>query len=549
MTAKWMLIAITLVLALGGRVLAVGVEPAAASSSQISIIQDDNQLLLDPAATLAKFRRLGVQVVKVTIRWDAIAPGKNARRRPRGFHPVSPAAYPPRNWASYDEIDRAAHADGLRLYFALSGGAPRWAQGPGQPPRPRSHPGWAPSPGEFEAFVRAVGRRYDGSYTPAGASTPLPRVSFWSVWNEPNLGYMLSPQGVPGHLSVENSGHLYRRLLDAAWAGLSRTGHGNDTVLIGELAPRGGSRWGEFQTMKPLVFLRALYCVDSSYHALRGQAAAIRDCPTTAAASRRFRARHPALFRASGFADHMWMRWYPPNREERFDPDYSSLAEIGQLLHALDRVQHAYGSTARLPVYNTEFGYITSPPNTSTIYRTGSRPTSYPSPATAAEYLNWAEYISWQRRRVSSFDQYLLRDPPPFSSPYVAWSSGLRDWETGAQKETYAAWMLPLYLPVRSTATRSRRVEVWGCIRPGTYALLDTGMPQTAAIQFAPGDSESFVTLRHVTITSSSNCYFDVQLTLPGSGSLRLMYTYPTLDPLLGSSATIYSRDVTVARG
>ena len=374
MQVKRILLAIGVAISCGALSLSAGAPPASASSNQVSILQDDNQLQSNPGGTLANLRLLGDQVVKVSVSWEAIAPDPNSRRQPRGFHPANPAAYPPANWAIYDEIDRDAHADGIQVYLDLEGGGPRWAEGPGQPPLPSSHPGWEPSPSAFEAFTRAVGARYDGTYTPAGASTPLPRVSFWSVWNEPNLGAFLSPQGVPGDLSVENSGHVYRNLLGAAWAGLQQTGHGEDTFLIGELAPRGGNYWGEFQAMTPLVFLRALYCVDSRYRELRGAAAAIRGCPTTAAGSKHFRAQNPALFHASGVADHMWMRWYPPNRDEQRDPNYSSFADVGQLVRALDRVQRIYGSTTRLPVYDTEFGYITDPPNAATIHEIGLAP-------------------------------------------------------------------------------------------------------------------------------------------------------------------------------
>jgi hypothetical protein len=543
MGLKRMLVAINVVLACGA-LLAAGAPPAAASPNQISILEDDVQLFANPTRTLAALRSLGAQVVRVSVQWDAIAPRPNSVRRPRSFDAENPAAYPRGAWATYDKIDTLAQADGLRVYFQLGNGAPRWAQGSGQPPHPSSHPGWEPSPGEFEAFVHAVGARYSGMYRPAGSSTPLPRVSFWSVWNEPNYGYELSPQGVPGHLTIENSPRVYRGLLDAAWSGLRQTGHGTDTILFGDFGPRGGV-WGEFQSMKPLVFLRALYCVDSRYRQLRGSAAAIRGCPTTAAGSRRFRAQHPALFQASGLADHMWMRWYPPNHEAQPDPDNASLAEIGNLVSALDRVQEVYGSRARLPVYDTEFGYITDPPNKSTIHLPGLAPAKYPSPATAAYYLNWAEYISWKNPRIVSFDQYLLRDPPSFSKPYVSWSSGLLDWERGEPKATYAAWVLPLYLPVTSTSL-GRSLETWGCIRPAPYAFMDTGRPQVAEIQFAPGNSKSFTTVQVIAVNATGDCYFDLPITFPSSGSVRLAYTYPSLDPLLPAGYTIYSRDVQI---
>ena len=52
--------------------------------------------------------------------------------------------------------------------------------------------------------------------------------------------------------------------------------------------------------MKPLIFLRSLYCVDSNYRELRGSAGVAQGCPTTAAGSRSFRKQNPALFSASG---------------------------------------------------------------------------------------------------------------------------------------------------------------------------------------------------------------------------------------------------------
>ncbi len=537
-----------LVVALGALVPATAPPPAAASPvKQISIVQDDHTLITDPAGTLATLRILGDQVVKVTVHWQSIAPNSNSARRPRGFRAVNPAAYPRRNWAMYDQIVRDAHADGIQVYFNLGGGAPAWAEGPRQPGRQNSHPGWEPSPGEFEAFVHAFGARYSGTYRPPGASSPLPRVSFWSVWNEPNFGYSLSPQGVPGNFSVENSPRLYRSLINAAWSGLQQTGHGRDTFLFGELGPIGGtsgSTWGEFQAMAPLVFLRALYCVDSRYRQLRGYAAAIRGCPTTAAGSRRFRGQNPVLFRASGVADHLWMRWYPPNQVWA-SPGSSVLSDVGQLVSALDRLQRAYGSGTRLLVYDTEFGYVTDPPNNSPLRQSGAPPTHYPSPTTAAYWLNWAEYMSWKNSRIGSFDNYLLRDPPPFSRSYEAWASGLLGWQLGVPKATYSAWRLPLYLPVTS-ARVGQSLEVWGCIRPATYALHDTGLAQTADIQFAPAGSPSFTTVQQVTVSSTSNCYFDVRLSFTSSGTVRLAYTYPSSDRLLPAGYTAYSRPVAI---
>jgi hypothetical protein len=340
-------------------------------------------------------------------------------------------------------------------------------------------------------------------------------------------------------LRIENSGNLYRGLLNAAWTALHQTGHGRDTILIGDLGPRGNSYFGVFASMKPLVFLRALYCVDSHYRQLRGYAAAIRGCPTTAAGSRRFRAQNPALFNASGIADHMWARWYPPNVDPQHDPDYTGLPDVPHFERMLDKLQRVYGSRKRFAIYNTEFGYITNPPNDSDPFI---------SPETAASWLNWAEYIEWRDPRQESFSQYILADSPPTQKPYVGWSSGLLTY-TGKQKVTYSAWRMPLYLPSTSTS-QGNSLEVWGCVRPAPYAIADTGQPQTVEVEFEPAGSQTFSTIASVTLSRRDSCYFDARMAFPGSGSIRLMWQYPAGDALLGSpdpTATpepLYSRVV-----
>jgi hypothetical protein len=504
-----------------------GAGPALAAPSMVSIFQDDPAVDSSPQAALLQMRLAGATTVKVVLRWTAIAPVPNRRTKPRGFNGANPAAYPARNWKLYDEIVRDATADGMSVDFQLGDGAPVWATAPSAPTN-KAYPNWDPSPGAFWAFVKAAGIRYSGRFRPKGQRSPLPRVTFWSVWNEPNLGFELAPQGIPGRLSVENSGRMYRGLLNAAWSALHQTGHGKDTILIGELGPRGTDHFGVFAAMKPLVFMRALYCVDSSFRPLRAFAAAERGCPTTAGASRRFRARNPALFNATGLGVHLWARWYPPNLDPQHDPDYSGLPDLPHFEQAVNRLLRVYGSRRQLPLYDTEFGYITNPPNHSA---------PFVSPAVASYYLNWAEYLSWRDPRLRSFSQYGLDDPTPLRRvPYTLWSSGLFTY-TGRPKATYDAWRLPLYLPVTSTR-RGRRLEVWGCARPASSATLDTQQPQVVQVQFAPGGSSSYATFATVTIDSGRGCYFDVRLAFPRSGTVRLAWQYPLQDSLLGSFAT-----------
>ena len=551
--------------------LALPAARALASSQQISIIEDDARVDANPPATLARARLLGANMVRVSVYWNAIAPAPKAKTMPRGFNAADPAAYPAINWGLWDSIVVAAHQNGMKVDFDLMGGAPRWAQGPGQPAGKNQNLNWEPSASAYGAFVHAVGERYTGTYVPPGATAPLPRVDFWTIWNEPDYGPSLAPQGIlsPGckppfasfergcaNLKVENSPRMYRNLLDAAWGSLLATGHepSTDTVAFGELAPRGYPYWGVFSGMDPLRFLRALYCVDSTYRPLQGSAARIRGCPDTRAGSRHFRAQNPALFQASGVTDHPYMRWYPPNHEFNPDPvthtsttDYTTLGVIGNLTRALDRLQRVYGSSKRFPVYNTEFGYITSPPKHDPDPTVKSTKVNWVSPTTAADYLNWAEYLSWRNPRLLTFDQYLLYDPmrPTPGNDWGEFASGLLTW-TGAQKATYYAFRLPLYLP-QTRARRGHALEVWGCVRPAQYGLLDTGSPQTAQIQFAPTGSGKYGTVETVTPRPGSGCYFDVHITFPSSGTVRLAYTYPPGDQLLGNGAVVLSRTVSVS--
>src|SRR5579884_1212539 len=194
--------------------LAETAPPASASGSQVSIMQDSARVLADPSGTLATFRALGVSMVRVVVIWAQIAPDWQARTPPDGFDASDPAAYPQENWAPYDEIVKQANADGIDVDFTLSGGAPRWAEGPGIPAAAVGNQYWArrPSARAFGQFVHAVGERYSGSYVPAGQTAPLPRVSFWAIWNEPNFGEDLGPQAIKGS-TVSVAPGMYRGLV------------------------------------------------------------------------------------------------------------------------------------------------------------------------------------------------------------------------------------------------------------------------------------------------------------------------------------------------
>jgi hypothetical protein len=498
------------------------VRPATARPPLISIFEVP-ELASDPAGILDQLRALGVDYVRVNVAWASVAPDPTGARPPAGFDATSPAAYPPSGWAPYDAIVSAAAAHGIGVILDPFPPAPQWATGRGEPAG--GLPGlWKPRADLFGQFVQALATRYSGHYRPAGGAAPLPRVSWWEVWNEPNYGSDLAPQAID-HSKVEYSPLAYRQMLDAAWAAFGRSGHGRDTILIGDLAPSGitGPGYpGNFSGMVPLRFLRALYCLDGGLHPLAGAAAAERGCPTTAAASRRFPSQHPALFRASGFAVHPYSQGVlAPNLPTPNEPDYTNLAVLAHLGQTLDRIQAIYGSSTRFPIYSTEYGYKTNPP-----YVAGA-PLDI-----AAGYLNWAEYLSWLDPRIRSFDQYLLTDPSP--AGHSRFDTGL-EFYGGKPKPSLAAFRLPIWIP-QTSGHRGTPLEVWGCVRPARFA--PGASADVAQIEFAATAAGPFHRITTATI-SSQDCSFDLRVRFPSSGFVRLTWSYP-------SGETIHSRVVAV---
>jgi hypothetical protein len=527
------------VLCLGASLLVPWTPRAAASTSQMAILQDGS-LNSNPGAELLDLRHLGVRIVRVFVRWSDFAPQPNSPRRPH-FNATDPASYSAATWGPYDEIVRDAAADNMGVLLAVTAAAPKWADGPGEPAQAAKSVlyAWYPSPVQFGQFYRAVATRYSGHYVPCGPCGALPAVRYWEIYNEPNFGQDLGPQA-SNNSSYLIAPRLYRAILAAGWSALMATGHSHDTILMGGLAARGSQappgRFdpqglpGQFGISRPLSFLRDLYCLTSRYRPYRGAAARLRGCPASKAASRRFRSQNPALFKLKGVAIHPYPlagdSGLPPNRTTNTDPDNVTFPMMGEMAHALDRMLRAYGSGARLGVWDTEFGYLTNPPNHSG---------AFPSPANQAYYLNWAEYLSWRNARVQSFMQYLLEDPNPVvgTPEYGGFASGL-EFYGGQPKPSYAAWILPLFLP-GTTQRLGHGLQVWGCVRPAYYAFLDTHRPQQATIQFQRAGTSAWTAVRTLTFTNS-NCYFDVTLAFPASGTVRLSYSYPPTDAKLSAT-------------
>jgi hypothetical protein len=476
--------------------------PARASSTMESMFQDDDQLIYTtPAKRKARIRelaRLGVDRIRVTIVWRAIAPDAESAERPRHFDATDPDAYSPGVWENYDNLVKRAYARGIGVNFNVTAPSPTWANQPS--PREDLVDVWEPRPLAFEHFVMALGRRYSGHW-PDGHGGELPRVDFWSIWNEPNISGWLAPTWDRNGSGpwFGRAASLYRSLLDAAFTGLRRTGHRKDAILFGETAPKGNDQKPEVKrTMSPLFFLRALYCVDDRLRRLRGRAARRLDCGNSRS---EFVDAHPALFRATGYAHHPYQLAHSPTARPS-NPDWVTIGTLSRLKHVLDTVQARYGSSRRFPIYLTEFGYQTVPDALGVSLRQQAR------------YINQSDFIAAHDPRVVSIAQFLLRDGgPPIEKTF---QTGLET-RRGDPKPAYAAYRLPIWVTGDGAAKR-----VWGMARAATHADPDYTTSATVRIEFRPRGASSFSTIGRVEVYPPGH-QFAYSVT-PGAGELRLAY-------------------------
>jgi hypothetical protein len=362
----------------------------------------DGAFTAGPAARdvrLDEARAAGATVVRIDGGWPAA-------RRPRRPADPADARYA---FGAVDDAVRAATGRGLRVLLSVTG-APRWAEGPR---RPRSAPprSWRPSPTAVGAYGEALARRYSGAFPdPARPGSPLPNVSAFQLWNEPNLGKYLTPQWRRGgRRLVPAAPAHYRRMLNAFSAGVRRA-QPRATVVTAGTAPFGDPPGG--QRMPPARFVRELL-------------------------------RRPVRFDV--LAHHPYSVAGPFRRA--LNRDDVSLPDLGKLvrpLHAAERAGRAL-PRARKRLWITEVSWDSRPPD----------PDGVPA-AVHARWLAEALYVLW-RQGAGTVLWFQVRDQPPRPSYPTTSQSGvlLRD---GRPKLARRAFAFPF---VARRPTGARRITVW----------------------------------------------------------------------------------------
>jgi hypothetical protein len=504
--------ALKVVALLAGVSLALAAPAAGAQRRLVTIMQDDATFLYGTddqvAAALARAKDLGVDRIRLTANWAVLAPEADEAVQPT-FDAADPSAYthngfahfdPVNYWMALDRAVRLADKDGLGVMIDLGFWAPRWAS---DDPRP-SRRTMGIDPEKFAEFVKAVVTRYSGRYvpgygtpqppprqgpeappssnqtalglpglplfsspqssTPSPSSpppdsvpppAPLPRVSVWTVWNEPNHPGFLQPQWQQDAAGFSpNSPYLYRELVDAAYP-VIKTVEPDSTVLVGATSSIGVENPSSVSDgMPPLTFIRALACVDRS----------LRPLTTGSCASY-------TPLEGDGWSHHPYELMHTPDWSDRRKPDNAEIGDLSRLTTLLDRLVAMRRIAPGLRrLWLTEFGYESNPPDPAKPF----------NPLQQAQLINWSEYLASRNPDVQSFPQFLLNDMGTVSATDASrgrrawgdWQSGLY-FRDGTPKPAATSFAMAMH--VHCVSDRRRRwFSVWGRIRPGSGVRIVT---------------------------------------------------------------------------
>jgi hypothetical protein len=525
--------------------LADGVSVAAvprlrSRGAMATIMQDDATFIYGAsddavAKAMQRAKQLGVDRIRLTAGWSVLAPEADDDPKP-SFDASDPDAYTKNGWKHYDPIghwqalDRAVRATvaaGMTPMIDVGFWAPKWATS-GDPQTARRT--YNVNAQEYGEFVKAVVKRYSGSYVPKygapppadqahssdsdllhsvfgsqqasfqraasgsestfpfnvlgnsggggspgssgsggsgssssgaasgtgaapkPASEPLPKVSTWTIWNEPNhMGFIQPQWRRQGSRLVPNGPYVYRALVDSGYSAIKGL-QPDSTVLVGATSSMGNEHPGkETDGEPPLVFLRALACVDAKLRPITsGPCANFKPLP------------------GDGYSHHPYSLLHTPDWSDKRHRDYAMIGDIGRLTSTLNRLAAMRRIDPKIRnVWLTEYGYESNPPD----------PIKPFTPAEQANNINWAEYLAWKNPQIKSFPQFLLQDMGKVSAAdaargkreYGDWQSGLY-FNDGTPKP--AATSFPLALHVDCTTglgrKRGKLLVIWGHVRPGS---------------------------------------------------------------------------------
>ena len=411
-------------------------------------VQDDALMLHRPPAevqeTARRMARLGVDRVRLTASWSALAPGPGKKRMPR-FDATNSEDVParavgtarPRREGRDQRGPRSA--DGRRILRTALGRREVGADELPRPPPLEARPG-AVRPvrrGRRPPLQRHPSRPNAAQPAPArGASLDdVERAEPWCV-PPTAMAAQRRPLGtaVAAHLPQAARTRVCRdQGCEPGEPGADRR-HGSP----GRPGTRPAQGHGA-AAVPPRARLRRPAWAPLERHACDG-----------------FKP-----LQADGWAHHPYSLYDRPDVAS-VNPDDVQMGDLERLSRLLDRLHRLGRITTRLPIFLTEYGYETNPPDVERGVTLRQQ----------ARYHGLATYLAWQQQDISMFAQFLLNDiaPPPGAEndPVEAsrdWHSGLYFHDGQPKQPAIQAFKLPFWAETRSLAGNDV-VVLFGQVRP-----------------------------------------------------------------------------------
>jgi hypothetical protein len=342
-------------------------------------ITDDTTVFSNPTKAFETMKALRVQVVRVTLWWG----GSNAVATRRPKDPTNPAD-PAYDWSRYDPIVELAKKNKIQVLFSIMW-TPRWANG-GKLPKVAPK-----NVNDLRNFAIAAAKRYSGTFKPAGSDTPLPPVREWLVWNEPNNPVFLYPQyrKVGRNRYTPLAAYNYARMCNAVYGGIHSLGLSGEKVACGATDPRGNNQPASYRpAISPLAFLRAV--------------------------------KHYGLRTFDAWAHHPYAG--SPSESPTKPPRAKTSVTLGNIGDLISELTRLYG---KKPVWITEYGYQTSPPDR--FFGVSWKK--------QAQYLAQAFSIAQKNPRIQMMVWFLIKD----ERSLAGWQSGFYT-ASGKRKPSYTAF-------------------------------------------------------------------------------------------------------------
>jgi hypothetical protein len=390
------LIATTFAVAAGLAVQAATAQPRTpakqtTSRMLVGINDEASTLYGNPAQAFAELKALKTQVLRVNLYWGGTK-WAVANKEPADATDPGDPAY---DWSLYDRLVKYAETNKIKLVLSFLF-TPSWANGgKGKNVAPTD-------PQDLEDFAYAAAERYSGLWTPPTwqqnpslgiVNTPLPKVTMWTAWNEPNNPLWLTPQykRVGGKWRVE-SAIQYAKICNAVYNGVHSPFLGplqGEQVACGVTGPKGNDApTSSRPSVDPMTFLSA--------------------------------AKKAGMKTFDVYAHHPYAD--KGNEAPSFKPigTHARRVQLGNINLLLSQITKLYGAKH---LWITEYGYQANPPDKTIFGISWSK---------QALYMKQAAAIARSNPRIDMFLWFLIRDEPKMGG----WQSGLATY-TGKKRPAW----------------------------------------------------------------------------------------------------------------